>query len=76
MILPSKTVKPVDSIFCIAPFILSLIKDKEINLDELMELVNKTYPNKVSLEKFLLCLNFLFIVGKLEVNNEIVKIKL
>ncbi len=76
MILPSKTIKPVDSLFCISSYVVKEIVNEWLTVDEIHEKINKTYPKAVSIESLLLCLDYLFIIGKLEKNNEAIKIKL
>jgi len=76
MILPTKSIKPVDSLFCIASCIIEETGDQELAIEEIHERVNKSYPKSISIETLLLCLNYLFIIGKLERNNEAIKIKL
>ena len=75
MILPSKTIKPVDSLFCISSYILNELGDEALTVDEIFIKMEESYPKKISIELLLLCLNYLFIIGKLESSNETVKIK-
>jgi len=76
MILPTKTIKPVDSLFCISSYIIEEAKEERLTVDEIHEKINQSYPKTISIETVLLCLNYLFIIGKLERINETVKIKL
>ena len=76
MILPSKTVKPIDSLFCISSYVVKVIGNKWLSIDEIHENINRAYPKSVSIETLLLCLDYLFIIGKLERNNEVIKIKI
>jgi len=76
MILPSKTIKPIDSIFCISSYVVKAIGSKELAIDEVYTKLIKIYPKKISMETLMLCFNFLFVIGKLESKNDIVKIKL
>ncbi|EGQ9729778.1 hypothetical protein VCSRO184_1242 [Vibrio cholerae] len=73
MILPSKTVKPIDSLYCISAYVVNIIKNQEVDFDELLDLVNHSYPKPVTIEKLQQCLDFLFIIGKLELKNETFK---
>ncbi len=75
MILPSKTIKPVDSLFCISSYIIEEMGTKELAVDEIHKKLMVSYPKAVSIETLLLCLNYLYIIGKLENNNEVIKIK-
>ncbi len=74
MILPTKTIKPVDSLFCISSYIVDALEDKALSVDEIAEKLDKSYPKKITIEVVLLCLNYLFIIGKLEAHNETVNI--
>ncbi len=76
MILPTKSIKSVDSLFCISSCIIEVTGDQELTIDEIHERINQSYPKKINIEILLMCLNFLFIIGKLERNNETIKIKL
>lgn len=74
MILPTKTIKPIDSIYCISAYIVDLIKDKElVDFDDMLDELNYVYPKEISIEKLQQCLDFLFIIGKLELENETLK---
>lgn len=75
MILPSRTVKPVDSLFVIAAEIVGVVGKSKQHIDDTYSKLLEVYPKKVELEKFLLALNYLFITGKLEYQNEIIEIK-
>lgn len=71
--MPSKIVTPSDSIIYISKFILEKVGERSISLDSLYESVSKSYPKSLSMDKFLLSVNFLFIIGKLEEADEIIK---
>ena len=74
MILPTKTIKPINSIYCISAYIVDLIKDKElVDFDDMLDELNYVYPKEISIEKLQQCLDFLFIIGKLELENETLK---
>lgn len=75
MILPTKTLKPVDSLFCISSYILKDLRHQELTLDDILQRLNQSYPKEISIETVLLCLNYLFIVGQIESDHEIIKIK-
>lgn len=77
MIMPTKIVKPVDSLFSISAYIISVLQElKSIDIDKLYEKINKKYYKKITFEQLLLSLNFLFIVDKVELKNETITIKL
>jgi len=76
MLMPTKIIKPVDSLFSISAFILKTLNKKNLNLDRLHDEVNKIYYKKVSLEKIILSLNFLYITDKVRIENETITINL
>lgn len=74
MILPTKTIKPIDSIYCISAYIVNFIKSQEkVDFDDVLDELNYVYPKEISIEKLQQCLDFLFIIGKLELENETLK---
>lgn len=75
MIMPTKIIKPVDSLMTIGSYIVKVLLINEKNLDDLFFEFNKIYYKRISFEKFLLALNFLFIINKVVVENEIIKIR-
>lgn len=76
MILPSKIVKPVDSLVSIGSSVLKIIAKESMSLDELHEKLNEEYYKNISIEKLILCLDFLFVINKVERDNETITIKL
>ncbi|BCE03556.1 ABC-three component system middle component 6 [Marinicellulosiphila megalodicopiae] len=75
MILPNKSIQPIDSLFCISSYIIDLAKHKDFTVDCIHSELLKTYPKKISIETIIHCINYLYIIGKLEVQDEIIKIK-
>lgn len=75
MIMPTKIVKPVDSLLNISSEILKFLKEESLNVDNLREKVNQSYYKMISIEKILLCLDFLYIIDKIEENNAIITAK-
>lgn len=75
MVLPNKAIKPIDSLFCISSYVLSELGSEEHSLDEILDQLNSIYPKKVNIEELILCINYLYIVGKLECHNEVIKAK-
>ena len=74
MILPTKIVKPVDSLYCMSAYAIEQLKGKEgMGFDDLLDELNNVYPKKITIEKMQQCLDFLFIIGKLELENETIK---
>jgi len=77
MLMPTKIVKPVDSIFTISAYLIKVLQElTSIDIDSLYEKVNKEYYKKITFEQFLLSLNFLFIIKKVELKNETLTINL
>jgi len=76
MIMPTKIIKPVDSLICISSAVLKLLKTEDLLLDDLFEQLNATYYQKVSMDTLLLCLDFLYLIDKVEQKNATLKAKL
>lgn len=76
MIMPTKIVKPADSIISISAYILKILKNGSINTDDLIRELNEIYYKELSIEKMLLCLDFLFIIGKIRSDNDIIELNL
>ncbi len=76
MIMPTKIVKPVDCLLSISSAVLKIIQNQYISVDDLLEEVNKLYYKKITIDKLLLCLNFLYLIDKIEEDNETIKFKL
>lgn len=76
MILPSKTIQPVDSLLSISATVLEILNTKGMPIDELFEEFNKKYYKKINIEKLILAINFLFITNNIKDNNEIITINI
>ena len=76
MLMPTKIIKPVDSIFSISAFVIKALEINDMSMDELIEEVNNTYYKKISLDKLVLSLNFLYLINKVELKNEIITINI
>jgi len=76
MILPTKTIQPVDSLISISATILEILKSKKMPIDDLFEEINKKYYKKISIEKLVLAINFLFLTNNIEDNDEIITINI
>ena len=75
MILPSKIVKPVDSLVSIGSTVLKIMGKDSMSLDDLHEKLNQEYYKNIPIEKLILSLDFLFLINKVERDNEIITIK-
>lgn len=76
MVMPTKIVKPADSIISISAYILKILKNGSINTDDLIKELNEIYCKKLGIEKMLLCLDFLFIIGKIRSDNDVIELNL
>jgi hypothetical protein len=76
MILPTKTIQPVDSLLSISALIIEILKEKEMSLDDLFDEFNKRYYKKITIEKLILSVDFLYITNKVMDNNAIIKINI
>ena len=76
MLMPTKIIKPVDSIFSISAYVIKALEINDMNMDELLQKVNKIYYKKISLDKLILSLNFLYLINKVEFKNEIITINI
>ena len=47
MLMPTKIIKPVDSIFSISAFVIKVLESNNMNLEELIEEVNKAYYKRI-----------------------------
>jgi hypothetical protein len=76
MIIPTKTIQPVDSLISISAIIIEILKEANMSLDDLLEVFNKRYYKKIAIEKLILAIDFLYITDKIMDNNEIIKINI
>lgn len=76
MIMPTKIIQPVDSLISISSIVLDVLKEKSIGLDDLLEEINDRYYKPISIEKLILCVDFLFIINKVKDDNETITINL
>lgn len=76
MILPDKYLIPSQSLIGIGAFILDILKDKEMTLDELWDKFNKKYGNKKiiktmpSMMRFIYSLEILYILNYIDYNDK------
>jgi len=74
--MPTKIIKPVDSLFSISAYILKILQKQNLNIDKLHDELNRVYYKKISLEKIILSLNFLYITDKVRIENENIAINI
>jgi hypothetical protein len=75
MLMPNKITRPVDSLIAISGHIISIIKDKSAHIDEIRYELNQLYPKNVYIEEIILSIDFLFLIDKIEVINNEIKLK-
>lgn len=68
--MPTKIIKPSDSIFYIASEIIALLKERKCNLDDIIEELNKRGTKKIRVEIIILSIDFLFMLGKVKLEDE------
>ena len=76
MIMPTKTIEPVDSLISISAIVIEIVKSKSLGLDDLLEEFNQVYYKEISIEKLVLAIDFLYIIGRIVDNNDIIKINI
>lgn len=77
MLMPSKTIKPVDALVCISAYLIEQAGTDAFTIDEIHEKLNRVYPKKLSFESIILCIDYLYILNKLETDkHETFKVKL
>ncbi len=75
MIMPSKVTKPVDSLVSIGSAVLNIVGKDSMSLDDLHEKLNQEYYKSIPIERLILSLDFLYLINKVERDNEIITIK-
>ncbi|KUJ62034.1 hypothetical protein AR687_10810 [Flavobacteriaceae bacterium CRH] len=76
MILPTKTIEPVDSLISISAFIIEILRTESMDIDSLLKIFNEKYYKEITIEKMLLAIDFLFITDSIKYNNGIIKINI
>lgn len=76
MVMPTKIVKPVDSLIAISAYIIQILKNKNMNIDDLLDALNQSYYKKIDIRKLLMCLDFLFMCGKIRNEDDVIKLNL
>lgn len=76
MIMPTKVIKPVDSLISLSSTIIEILKENSMNIDDLLIEFNARYYKKITIEKLILCLNFLFIIDKIKDENDTITISI
>ena len=76
MIMPTKVIKPVDSLISLSSTIIEILNENSMNIDDLLNEFNTRYYKKISIEKLILCLDFLFMIDKIKDENETITINI
>lgn len=76
MIMPTKIIQPVDSLISISAIVIEILKVNGMNIDDLLEEINMRYYKKISIEKLILSVDFLYIINKIKDENEIITINI
>lgn len=76
MIMPTKVIKPVDSLISLSSTIIEILNENSMSLDDLLIEFNIRYYKKITIEKLILCLDFLFMIDKIKDENEIITINI
>lgn len=75
MLMPNKITRPIDSLIAISGHILFIIKNKSAPIDEIRYELNQLYLRSVHIEEIILSIDFLFLIDKIEVVNNEIKLK-
>lgn len=78
MVMGNKIVKIEDALITIGGYILQILKDKKMPIDELFLQLKDVYPKKhLSFDIFIYAIDFLYMINKLDlVQDDTVEIKL
>jgi len=76
MIMPTKIVKPADSLIVLSATIIEILQENSLNIDDLLLEFNNRYYKKITIEKLILSLDFLFMIDKIKDENEIITINI
>lgn len=76
MIMPTKIIKPVDSLITISAYAILILKNQDMNIDDLLDALNQVYYKKIDISKLLMCLDFLFMCDMIRNENDVIKLNL
>jgi len=76
MLVPTKIIKPVDSLISISAYVLKLLQNGPARVDSLHSKFNEVYYKVITLESLLLSLNFLYMTDSVELKDETITIKI
>jgi hypothetical protein len=76
MVMPNKVVKPIDSLVAVGGFIKKILhSENPINVNSLFYKLNNRYPVNVTIEKYILTLDFLFAIGVISFEDEVIVLR-
>jgi len=70
MIMGNKIIKVEDAFITIGGYILSILKNKELQVDTLYFKFLETYPKNISFEQFTYAIDFLFMINKIKIKHD------
>ena len=71
MIMGNKIVKIEDSFVSMGGYILSILQNGTVSIDDLYIEFNKSYPKKeISFDSFLYAVDFLFMINKIKIKKD------
>lgn len=70
MIMGNKIVKVEDAFITMGGYILSILKNKELQIDSLYSKFSESYPKKISFEQFTYAIDFLFMINKIKIKHD------
>ncbi len=78
MVMGNKIVKIEDALITIGGYVLQILKDKKMSIDEIFLQLKEVYPKKdLSFDLFIYTIDFLYMINKLDlVQDDIVEIRL
>lgn len=70
MIMGNKIIKVEDAFITIGGYILSILKNKELQVDTLYSKFLEVYPKDISFEQFTYAIDFLFMINKIRIKHD------
>jgi hypothetical protein len=70
MIMGNKIIKVEDTFITIGGYILSILKNKELQVDTLYSKFLEIYPKHINFEQFTYAIDFLFMINKVKIKHD------
>jgi hypothetical protein len=70
MIMGNKIIKVEDTFITIGGYILSILKNKELQVDTLYSKFLEIYPKYINFEQFTYAIDFLFMINKVKIKHD------